>query len=82
MRFVAHWSSFNFIFLQINTFEQMIIADWQFEFQSFSTNGQPTIEFKDQSLDFLADSATGLMFYDIKDITDGYDCTSNVSSEN
>lgn len=78
MRFVAHWSSFIFIFLQINTFEQMIIADWQFEL----SNGQPTIEFKDQSLDFLADSATGLMFYDIKDITDGYDCTSKVSSEN
>lgn len=50
-------------------------------FQSFSTNGQPTIEFKDQSLDFLADSATGLMFYDIKDITDGYDCTSKVSKK-
>nr|XP_034298898.1 blastula protease 10-like [Crassostrea gigas] len=49
----------------------------QYSLTSFSTNGQPTIEFKDQSLDFLADSATGLMFYDIKDITDGYDCTTS-----
>ncbi|XP_052711506.1 MAM and LDL-receptor class A domain-containing protein 1-like isoform X2 [Crassostrea angulata] len=49
----------------------------QYSLTSFSTNGQPTIEFKDQRLDFLADSATGLMFYDIKDITDGYDCTTS-----
>ncbi|XP_052711416.1 MAM and LDL-receptor class A domain-containing protein 1-like isoform X1 [Crassostrea angulata] len=47
----------------------------QYSLTSFSTNGQPTIEFKDRRLDFLADSATGLMFYDIQDITDGYNCT-------
>ena len=33
------------------------------------------MEFTDPRLDFLADSATGLMFYDIQDITDAYDCT-------
>lgn len=43
--------------------------------QSFSTNGQPTMEFKDRRLDFLADAATGLMFYDIQDIVDAYNCT-------
>lgn len=47
------------------------------QFQSSSSNGQPTIEFKDRRLEFLADSATGLMFYDIQDIIDGYDCTGN-----
>lgn len=47
------------------------------QFQSFSTNRLPTMEFKDRRLDFLADSATGLMFYDIQDIIDGYDCTGN-----
>uniref|UniRef100_K1QQ94 MAM and LDL-receptor class A domain-containing protein 1 n=1 Tax=Magallana gigas TaxID=29159 RepID=K1QQ94_MAGGI len=45
------------------------------EFFSGSSNGQPTIEFKDRRLDFLADSATGLMFYDIQDIVDAYNCT-------
>nr|XP_034302445.1 blastula protease 10-like isoform X2 [Crassostrea gigas] len=47
----------------------------QYSLTSFSTNRQPTMEFKDRRLDFLADSATGLMFYDIQDIIDGYDCT-------
>lgn len=45
------------------------------QFQGFSLDGNPTIEFKDRRLEFLADSATGLMFYDIQDIIDGYDCT-------
>ncbi|XP_052711456.1 MAM and LDL-receptor class A domain-containing protein 1-like isoform X3 [Crassostrea angulata] len=47
----------------------------QYSLRSFSSNGQPTIEFKDRRLDFLADSATGLMFYDIQDIVDAYNCT-------
>lgn len=47
------------------------------QFQGFSLDGNPTIEFKDRRLEFLADSATGLMFYDIQDIIDGYDCTGN-----
>ncbi|XP_061183018.1 MAM and LDL-receptor class A domain-containing protein 1-like [Saccostrea echinata] len=47
----------------------------QYSLTAFSTNGQPTMEFHDRRLDFLADSATGLMFYDIQDITDAYDCT-------
>jgi len=33
--------------------------------------------FKDQRLEFLADSADGLEFYDIKDVTDGYHCAGN-----
>lgn len=45
------------------------------QFQGLSLDGNPTIEFKDRRLEFLADSATGLMFYDIQDIIDGYDCT-------
>ncbi|XP_065942368.1 MAM and LDL-receptor class A domain-containing protein 1 isoform X2 [Magallana gigas] len=47
----------------------------QYSLKSFSTNGQPTMEFKDRRLDFLADAATGLMFYDIQDIVDAYNCT-------
>ncbi|XP_055996867.1 MAM and LDL-receptor class A domain-containing protein 1-like isoform X2 [Ostrea edulis] len=47
----------------------------QYSLTSFSINGKPTMEFRDRRLDFLADSATGLMFYDIQDITDAYDCT-------
>ncbi|XP_061182910.1 MAM and LDL-receptor class A domain-containing protein 1-like [Saccostrea echinata] len=47
----------------------------QYSLTAFSTNGKPTMEFRDRRLDFLADSATGLMFYDIQDITDAYDCT-------
>lgn len=50
------------------------------QFQSSSSNGQPTIEFKDRRLDFLADSATGLMFYDIQDIVDAYNCTGKIYS--
>ena len=42
--------------------------------QAFSSNGQPAMEFKDRRLDFLADSATGLMFYDIQDVVDAYKC--------
>nr|XP_022288523.1 MAM and LDL-receptor class A domain-containing protein 1-like [Crassostrea virginica] len=47
----------------------------QYSLTSFSIDGGPAMEFKDRRLDFLADSATGLMFYDIQDITDAYDCT-------
>jgi hypothetical protein len=45
--------------------------------QSFSTNGQKTIVFRDQRLEFLADSADGLEFYDIQDVTDAYHCAGN-----
>ncbi|XP_055997984.1 MAM and LDL-receptor class A domain-containing protein 1-like [Ostrea edulis] len=54
----------------------------QYSLTAFSTNGKPTIEFSDRRLDFLADSATGLMFYDIKDITDGYGCTEPCKGDN
>ena len=47
-------------------------------FKSFSTNGQKTILFKDQRLEFLADSADGLEFYDIQDVTDAYHCAGNI----
>jgi hypothetical protein len=45
-----------------------------FFFKSFSTNGLRTIFFKDQRLEFLADRADGLEFYDIQDVTDAYHC--------
>ena len=46
-------------------------------FQAFSTNGLRTILFKDQRLEFLADSADGLEFYDIQDVNDAYHCAGN-----
>ncbi|XP_078331594.1 MAM and LDL-receptor class A domain-containing protein 2-like isoform X2 [Crassostrea virginica] len=49
---------------------------------SFSKNGGPSMEFTDPRLNFLANSATGLMFYDIKDITDAYDCTAPCKGPN
>ncbi|XP_062573333.1 protein SpAN-like, partial [Saccostrea cucullata] len=47
----------------------------QYSLTSFSINGQAVMKFHDRRLEFLADSATGLMFYDIQDVTDAYDCT-------
>ncbi|XP_048730018.1 blastula protease 10-like [Ostrea edulis] len=47
----------------------------QYSLTSFSSNGEPTMKFRDRRLEFLADSATGLMFYDIQDVNDAYDCT-------
>lgn len=47
----------------------------QYSLTAFSLDGKPSMEFTDRRLDFLADAATGLMFYDIKDIVDGYNCT-------
>jgi len=32
---------------------------------------------KQKDLEFLAGSASGLEFYDVADITDGYDCSGN-----
>ena len=46
-------------------------------FQSSSINGQKTILFKDQRLEFLASSADGLEFYDIQDVNDAYHCAGN-----
>jgi len=46
-------------------------------FQSFSTIGLRMIFFKDQRLEFLADSADGLEFYDMQDVTDAYHCAGN-----
>ncbi|XP_021366872.1 MAM and LDL-receptor class A domain-containing protein 1-like [Mizuhopecten yessoensis] len=47
----------------------------QYSLGAFSTNGKPTMEFTDKRLDFLANSANGLTFYDVKDITAAYQCT-------
>ncbi|XP_021350862.1 MAM and LDL-receptor class A domain-containing protein 1-like isoform X1 [Mizuhopecten yessoensis] len=49
----------------------------QYSLWAFNSNGKPTMEFTDRRLDFLANSANGLTFYDIKDITDAYQCTRN-----
>ncbi|XP_033726981.1 MAM and LDL-receptor class A domain-containing protein 1-like [Pecten maximus] len=51
----------------------------QYSLYAFSSNGLPTMEFSDRRLDFLANSADGLTFYDIKDITAAYQCTSGCS---
>ncbi|VDI73259.1 Hypothetical predicted protein [Mytilus galloprovincialis] len=50
-------------------------SSMQYSLYAFSNNGQKTILFKDQRLEFLADSAEGLEFYDIQDVTDAYKCT-------
>ncbi|KAK3087453.1 hypothetical protein FSP39_006069 [Pinctada imbricata] len=47
----------------------------QYGLYSFSSNGRPSMELTDRRLDFLADSATGLMFYDVQDVIDAYQCT-------
>lgn len=52
----------------------------QYSLYSFSTNGRKTISFKDQRLEFLADSANGLEFYDIADVTKVYNCTGHCTS--
>ena len=46
--------------------------------QAFSTNGDKTMQFHDWRLEFLADTATGLMFYDVADVTSAYGCAGNV----
>ena len=43
--------------------------------QAFSLNGDKTMEFHDWRLEFLADTATGLMYYDVADVTSAYGCT-------
>ncbi|CAG2239910.1 HSPA1s [Mytilus edulis] len=50
-------------------------SSMQYSLYAFSNNRQKTILFKDQRLEFLADSADGLEFYDIQDVTDAYKCT-------
>ena len=52
----------------------------QYALYSFSTNGLRTIFFKDQRLEFLADSADGLEFYDIQDVTDAYHCADHCTN--
>ncbi|XP_076084499.1 MAM and LDL-receptor class A domain-containing protein 1-like isoform X1 [Mytilus galloprovincialis] len=52
----------------------------QYSLYAFSTNGKKTIQFKDQRLEFLADSADGLEFYDIQDVTDAYKCTDHCTN--
>ncbi|XP_063405765.1 MAM and LDL-receptor class A domain-containing protein 2-like [Mytilus trossulus] len=52
----------------------------QYSLYAFSTNGKKTIQFKDQRLEFLADSADGLEFYDIQDVTDAYTCTDHCTN--
>ncbi|XP_069106937.1 MAM and LDL-receptor class A domain-containing protein 1-like [Argopecten irradians] len=54
----------------------------QYSLTAFSTNGLPTMEFADRRLDFLANSAVGLTFYDVKDITAAYQCTSGCAVKN
>lgn len=56
-------------------------SSMQYSLYAFSTNGQKTILFKDQRLEFLADSADGLEFYDIQDVTDAYKCTDHCSTK-
>ena len=58
-------------------FHRVYLNECLFFFKSFSTNGLRTIFFKDQRLEFLADSADGLEFYDIQDVTDAYHCAGN-----
>ncbi|XP_052085693.1 MAM and LDL-receptor class A domain-containing protein 2-like [Mytilus californianus] len=55
-------------------------SSMQYSLHAFSTNGQKTILFKDQRLEFLADSADGLEFYDIQDVTVAYKCTDHCST--
>ncbi|XP_052085410.1 MAM and LDL-receptor class A domain-containing protein 2-like isoform X5 [Mytilus californianus] len=52
----------------------------QYSLFAFSSNGKKTIKFKDQRLEFLADSADGLEFYDIQDVTDAYKCTDHCTN--
>ncbi|CAG2238657.1 unnamed protein product [Mytilus edulis] len=55
-------------------------SSMQYSLYAFSTNGKQTIKFKDQRLEFLADSADGLEFYDIQDVTDAYKCTDHCTN--
>ena len=43
--------------------------------QAFSKNGQRTMELKDWRLDFLVNSADGIMFYDKAKLNYYYKCT-------
>ncbi|XP_076090048.1 MAM and LDL-receptor class A domain-containing protein 1-like isoform X2 [Mytilus galloprovincialis] len=56
-------------------------SSMQYSLYAFSNNGQKTILFKDQRLEFLADSAEGLEFYDIQDVTDAYKCTDHCTNK-
>ncbi|XP_052085404.1 MAM and LDL-receptor class A domain-containing protein 1-like isoform X2 [Mytilus californianus] len=55
-------------------------SSMQYSLFAFSTNGKQTIKFKDQRLEFLADSADGLEFYDIQDVTDAYKCADHCTN--
>ncbi|CAG2219803.1 unnamed protein product [Mytilus edulis] len=57
-------------------------SSMQYSLYAFFNNGQKTILFKDQRLEFLADSADGLEFYDIQDVTDAYKCTGRPLQQN
>ncbi|XP_076114385.1 uncharacterized protein LOC143082550 [Mytilus galloprovincialis] len=52
-------------------------SDMMYGLYGFSINGDKTIKFNDWRLEFQADSATGLMFYDVADITTAYTCTAS-----
>ncbi|XP_071131722.1 MAM and LDL-receptor class A domain-containing protein 1-like isoform X4 [Mytilus edulis] len=56
-------------------------SSMQYSLYAFSNNGQKTILFKDQRLEFLANSADGLEFYDIQDVTDAYKCTDHCTNK-
>jgi hypothetical protein len=56
----------------MHTFKNKKSAQYELFF-----NGLRTIFFKDQRLEFLADRADGLEFYDIQDVTDAYHCAGN-----
>ena len=43
-----------------------------------SKNGDYTMRLRDKHLEWLPDSAKGLTFYDVKDIIEGYECTSKL----
>ncbi|KAK3093613.1 hypothetical protein FSP39_018103 [Pinctada imbricata] len=55
----------------------------QYGLYSFAINNTAkTMKLLDSRLEFLVDSAKALTFYDVKDITAGYNCTQNCTSTN
>eukprot|EP00105_Crassostrea_gigas_P014799 XP_011431595.1 PREDICTED: MAM and LDL-receptor class A domain-containing protein 1-like [Crassostrea gigas] len=61
-----------------NSYPYDISSVLQYSLTSFAVDrSRPTMRSKDPRLAFLADKATGLMYYDAKEITKVYSCTQN-----
>nr|XP_022320901.1 uncharacterized protein LOC111123092 isoform X1 [Crassostrea virginica] len=64
-----------------DTYPYDISSVLQYSFRAFAVDrSQPTMRSKDPRLAFLAGKATGLMFYDAKEITYVYNCTQNCAN--